>query len=179
MYVRYLLTKFAGVLVARSSEAERRSAMTDGSAAVSLSFRGECSFVSPFEDPSGTHPEEVPRAAAGCFVDGAGLRALPTAQIETSGTAQISPSADGFSPSRNELVTVGDVPRIDLAAFSAHTETAKRSCPASRALAGVEITLDPRRERLKSLRSISAQQPQAIVPIRAPPFGGSHHVGQS
>ena len=42
-----------------------------------------------------------------------------------------------------ELVTVGQVPGIDEAAFPRRRRAAKAGCPVSRALAGVpEITLD-------------------------------------
>jgi osmotically inducible protein OsmC len=41
------------------------------------------------------------------------------------------------------LVTVGQVPGVDEAAFQEHAATAKAGCPVSRALAGVpEITLE-------------------------------------
>jgi osmotically inducible protein OsmC len=63
-------------------------------------------------------------------------------RIRTSAVVHISQSADGFSIPRIDLVTEGDVPGLDLPTFTAHAETAKRGCPVSKALAGVEITLD-------------------------------------
>src|SRR3546814_3296782 len=57
---------------------------------------------------------------------------FPPRRIKTSALVHISPSADGFSIPRIELVTEGDVPGIDLAAFTAHAETAKLGCPVSR-----------------------------------------------
>ena len=48
---------------------------------------------------------------------------------------------DGFSITRIDLVTEGDVPGIDEATFIEHAENAKKGCPISRALGAVEITL--------------------------------------
>jgi len=139
-------------MVARRSEAEWKGALRDGSGAVSLgsgAFRGDYSFVSRFENGSGTNPEELLGAAhASCFSMALsmvlGEAGFHPRSIKTSATVHISPSSDGFSIPRIDLVTVGDVPGIDLAAFSAHAETAKRGCPVSKALAAVEITLDAR-----------------------------------
>ena len=139
-------------MVERRAEAEWRGALKDGAGTVKLgsgAFSGNYSFASRFENGAGTNPEELLGAAhAGCFsmalsmvLGGAGF--TPRG-IKTSAVVHISQSADGFSIPRIDLITEGDVPEIDLATFSAHAETAKRGCPVSKALAGVEITLDAR-----------------------------------
>src|SRR3546814_19497882 len=69
---------------------------------------------------------------------------FPPRRIKTSALVHISSSSGGFSIPSIELVTDGDVPGIDLAAFTTHAETAKLVCPVSKALAGVEIKLEAR-----------------------------------
>jgi osmotically inducible protein OsmC len=65
-------------------------------------------------------------------------------RIKTSAVVHIDQSADGFSIPRIDLATEADVPGIEAAAFQTHAETARRGCPVSKALAGVEIALDAR-----------------------------------
>ena len=48
---------------------------------------------------------------------------------------------EGFGITKIELVTEGEVPGIDEAAFLEHAEGAKKNCPVSKALGAVEITL--------------------------------------
>src|SRR3546814_21064706 len=103
------------------------------------------SFASRFENGAGTNPEELLGAAhARCYsmalpmvLSAAGF---PPRRLKTSALVHISSSADGFSIPSIELVTEGEVPGIDLAAFTTHAETPKLECPVSTALAGVEIT---------------------------------------
>ncbi len=139
-------------MAARRSDAEWRGTLKEGSGTVKLgsgAFNGAYSFASRFEDGTGTNPEELLGAAhAGCFSMALsmvlGAAGFTPRSIKTSAVVHISPSDDGFSIPRIDLVTEGDVPGIDLATFVAHAETAKRGCPVSKALAGVEITLDAR-----------------------------------
>jgi lipoyl-dependent peroxiredoxin len=49
-----------------------------------------------------------------------------------------------FRITRIELDTVADVPGLDATAFAEHAETAKKNCPVSVALAGVQISLNAR-----------------------------------
>ena len=53
---------------------------------------------------------------------------------------------EGFSISRIDLMTTADVPGIAADAFQEVADTAKRTCPVSKALAGTEITLDAKLE---------------------------------
>src|SRR3546814_13566192 len=69
---------------------------------------------------------------------------FPPRRIKTSALVHISSSADGFSIPSIELVTEGDVPGIDLAAFTTHAETAKLGCSVSKPLADVDIKLEAR-----------------------------------
>ena len=50
----------------------------------------------------------------------------------------------GFKITRIQLDTEAEVARLDANAFREHAETAKKTCPVSMALAGVEISLNAR-----------------------------------
>lgn len=139
-------------MVARRSDAEWKGSLKEGSGTVSLgsgAFSGAYSFASRFENGTGTNPEELLGAAhAGCFSMALsmvlGAAGFTPRSVKTSAVVHIEPTDDGFGISRIDLATQGDVPGIDLAAFTAHAEAAKKGCPLSKALAAVEITLDAR-----------------------------------
>jgi osmotically inducible protein OsmC len=61
--------------------------------------------------------------------------------IRTVAKVRIERSNDGFAITHIELATQGEVPGLDADAFLAQAETAKISCPVSKALSGVEISL--------------------------------------
>lgn len=122
---------------------EGRGTMRLGSGA----FEGQYSFSSRFEEGTGTNPEELLGAAhAGCFsmALAAGLeRAGYTAtSVETSARVHLMREESGFRIARVELHCTASVPGIDAAAFRDHAETAKATCPVSRALGGVDIQLE-------------------------------------
>ena len=113
----------------------------------SKAYEGSYSYVSRFEEGTGTNPEELIAAAhAGCF-SMAFANILSQAghtpnSIETEARVHFERVEGGFRITRIDLVTRGDVPDIDEAEFNKHAETAKATCPVSRALAAVpEITL--------------------------------------
>ncbi len=112
-------------------------------------YEGPYSFGSRFEQASGTNPEELIAAAhAGCFsmaLSGALGRAGHSARrIRTSAKAHLEKVGEGFQITRIELTTEAEVPGIDEAAFRQQAEGAKANCPVSKALAGVQISLDAR-----------------------------------
>jgi osmotically inducible protein OsmC len=99
------------------------------------------------ENAPGTNPEELIAAAhAGCFsmalshILSEGGHA-PT-KISTKAQVSFDKVADGFAITKIHLVTEGQVPGIDEAAFKSATEKAKAGCPVSKALASVPITLE-------------------------------------
>jgi osmotically inducible protein OsmC len=112
-------------------------------------FEGQYSFSSRFEEGTGTNPEELIGAAhAGCFsmaLSGGLERAghVPIS-IDTTARVQLERGDSGFRISRIDLTTTADVPGIDDDAFQEQAETAKKNCPVSQALAGVDIRLDAR-----------------------------------
>jgi osmotically inducible protein OsmC len=112
-------------------------------------YEGRYSFASRFEEGTGTNPEELIGAAhAGCFsmALSAGLEraGFPPTSVETSATVhQVPADGGGFRIGRIDLATTAEVPGIDPAAFQEQAEAAKANCPVSRALAGVDIQLEP------------------------------------
>ena len=62
--------------------------------------------------------------------------------IETTARVHIEKGEAGFTIARSELQTTASVPGIDDAEFQEIANGAKEGCPVSRALGGVEISLD-------------------------------------
>ena len=112
-------------------------------------FEGRYSFGSRFEEAAGTNPEELIGAAhAGCFsmalAGFLGRAGHQPERITTKAKVHIVKEGEGFTISKVELDTEAEVPGIDEATFQAQARTAKEKCPVSRALAGVEISLNAR-----------------------------------
>ena len=112
-------------------------------------FEGAYSFSSRFEEGRGTNPEELIGAAhAGCFsmALAAGLEraGFPPNRVQTSARVHLTKGDSGFKISKVELQTEAEVPGIDEQTFQQQAETAKKNCPVSQALAGVEIQLNAR-----------------------------------
>jgi lipoyl-dependent peroxiredoxin len=134
----------------RKAEAEWTGSLKDGRGELALesgAFRGPYTFKSRFEDGKETNPEELIGAAhAGCFT--MALTALLARQqlaptrIHTTATVHIEQGTGGFVIPRIELRTRAAIPGIDAEKFAALAADAKQNCPVSKALAGVEISLD-------------------------------------
>ena len=104
------------------------------------------SYSSRFEEGSGTNPEELLAAAhAGCFsmslAGGVVKRGFTPERITT--TAQVNAERiDGrFTIMSIHLETSAVIAGLSEALFSEAAEEAKASCPISRALSGIPITL--------------------------------------
>jgi osmotically inducible protein OsmC len=134
----------------RNAEAQWEGSLQEGSGTMRLgsgAFEGRYSFGSRFEEGVGTNPEELIGAAhAGCFsmaLSGALTKAgHPPTRVHTTARVHIEKGDAGFSITRIELKTEGDVPGIDEETFRKEAEGAKINCPVSKALTGAEITLD-------------------------------------
>jgi osmotically inducible protein OsmC len=117
--------------------------MTVGSGA----FEGAYTAASRFEDGEGTNPEELLAAAhAGCYSMAFAL-ALTEAghepeSVRTTARVSIEKDDGGFSITRSELNAEVKVDGLDEEEFQKLANEAKEGCPVSRALGGVEITLD-------------------------------------
>jgi osmotically inducible protein OsmC len=109
------------------------------------SYEGSYTFASRFENGKGTNPEELIGAAhAGCFamafsneLDGAGF--TPNS-MEVHADVTLDPEAGAITTIK--LTAKGDVPNIEDDQFQEIAEAAKKGCPVSKALSGVEIILD-------------------------------------
>src|SRR4051794_4091140 len=134
----------------RTASARWSGNLTEGSGTIKTGkggYQGNYSFKSRFEEGTGTNPEELIGAAhAGCF-SMAFANTLATAgndpqRVETTARVHLEPREEGPAITRIELQTEAEVPGVDEEEFQRHATTAKESCPVSKALAGVEISLD-------------------------------------
>lgn len=134
----------------RNASARWQGTLIDGSGTIRTGkggYEGNYSFKSRFEEGEGTNPEELIGAAhAGCF-SMALSKALtdagyPPSSVQTTAAVHLDKTDAGFTVTRIDLSTTGDVPGIDGAEFGKIAEVAKANCPISRLLSpGAEITL--------------------------------------
>jgi osmotically inducible protein OsmC len=167
-------------VVERTSVAEWNGRVPDGAGCVSLgsgAFEGPYSFGSRFEEKAGTNPEELLGAAhASCFSMALSLLLTeagyaPT-RIITLAKVRIERSGNGFAITHIALATEGDIPGLDARTFAAHAEVARRACPVSKALAGVEISLVAKLvEASGSIAPRGPAPPRAALPARAQVMG--------
>lgn len=139
-------------MAVRTATAKWEGALRDGAGAMALgsgAFEGRYSYRSRFEEGPGTNPEELIGAAhAGCF-SMALANMLAQAghapqRVSTTARVHFEPVDGAPTITRIELEAEGDVPGLDEGEFQRHADEAKASCPVSRALAGVEISLAAR-----------------------------------
>jgi osmotically inducible protein OsmC len=110
-------------------------------------WEGPYSFDSRFGGGKGTNPEELIGAAhAGCFsmefaakLTDAGY---PPKGIRTDAEVGIEPMRGGYAITSVRLMTRGAVPGIAEAEFRKIAEAASKSCPVSKALTGVQVSLE-------------------------------------
>ncbi|MER0240379.1 OsmC family protein [Fulvimarina sp. MAC8] len=108
------------------------------------------SFKSRFEDESGqagTNPEELLAAAhAGCFAmqlsHMLAENGSPAEELNAKSVVDVQQVEGGFAIKTSAITLEAKVPGIDEAKFKELATKAKEGCPVSKALAGVEITLD-------------------------------------
>jgi len=126
-----------------------RGGLADGQGSVTLQSSGigtyDVTWASRSEEPNGkTSPEELIAAAhSSCFSmalsNVLGKQGNPPTQLETSAEVDFQP---GQGITQIRLSVRGTVDGIDNDTFVAAAEDAKKNCPVSQALAGVDITLD-------------------------------------
>jgi lipoyl-dependent peroxiredoxin len=137
-------------MVVRLAEGEWQGDLKGGKGTVKLgsgAFQGAYSFTSRFESGTGTNPEELIAAAhAGCFSmafsNGLSQAGFVPARVHTTAKVSLEKGDTGFSITKIELETEGEVPGIDEAKFQAEADKAKKGCPVSKALSAVPITLN-------------------------------------
>src|ERR671923_1997970 len=133
-------------MATRNGSAEWRGDLRGGEGELTVGdgvFKGSYSFSSRFEEGEGTNPEELIAAAhAACFTmalsnilaeHGHGPES-----VRTVAKVHLRQKDQGPTIERIDLETEGRVANIDQDHFAEHAEEAKRGCPVSRALAGVE-----------------------------------------
>lgn len=133
----------------RTSTTVWTGGLTDGSGKVTLESSGvgtfDVSWPARSEQPGGkTSPEELIAAAhSACFSmalsNGLGKQGNPPERLETRAEVDFQPGT-GITAIR--ISVRGTVPGIDADGFTKAAEDAKANCPVSKALAGVDITLD-------------------------------------
>ncbi|WP_316015282.1 OsmC family protein [Roseobacter sp. HKCCA0434] len=104
-------------------------------------------FNTRFEGAKGTNPEELIGAAhASCFSMALsmilGQHELTPDSIDTTATVSLEEKDDGFAITKIHLDVKASVPGANAQQFADAANTAKENCPVSKALAGVDITMD-------------------------------------
>jgi osmotically inducible protein OsmC len=108
------------------------------------------SFASRFEGHAASNPEELIGAAlAGCFsmalAVGLERSGATPRSIRTAASVTLDRDAEGFTITAIDLRTEVEAPGIDESAFQLLADTAKKTCPVSKALAGVpRVSLEAR-----------------------------------
>lgn len=138
--------------VTRRAEATWQGSATDGGGRIALgsgAYEGPFSLRARVEDVQrATNPEELIAAAeAGCFTMSlANLLSEtghPPDDLQTTANVRLEQQEDGrFAVTQIELRTAGEVPGVTAERFRELAEQAKATCPISRALGGVEISID-------------------------------------
>jgi len=101
---------------------------------------------SRFESGSTTNPEELIGAAhSACYsmalANSLSKEGFKVNSIRTEDKVHIEKLDTGFTITKIEISTVGDVEGIDSASFKKFAEQTKTDCPVSRALKGPEMIL--------------------------------------
>jgi len=139
-------------MLVRKSTAVWEGGLKNGKGTMKIgagAYEGKYSFASRFEQGPGTNPEELIGAAqAGCFsmalslvLEQAGYK---PERIDTTARVSLDKIPEGFKITTIDLETEGRVPGIDEKTFTEKAEAAKKGCPVSMALTGVEIRLRAR-----------------------------------
>lgn len=138
----------------RTARTAWNGSLEEGSGQVELTTSGlgtfEVSFPKRASDDGGgvTNPEELLGAShSACYA--MQLSALlgqaggTVQSLEVKADVALGPDSDGgFRITGITLTVSGEVDGVDEAAFLEAAQAAKASCPISKALAGVDITLD-------------------------------------
>jgi lipoyl-dependent peroxiredoxin len=136
-------------MAVRTADAEWRGNLAQGSGHMRLgsgAFEGSYDFRSRMGEGNGTNPEELLGAAhAGCFSMALALQltnaGFTVKDIHTRAKVHFEERDGGWSIHRIDLDTEGSVSNVTAAAFEEFARNAKKNCPVSRALSGVDIHL--------------------------------------
>ncbi|MDX1656591.1 MAG: OsmC family protein [Candidatus Competibacteraceae bacterium] len=137
-------------MTTRSAQAHWEGDLKSGKGSMKLgsgAYEGQFSFKSRFEEGTGTNPEELIGAAhAGCFsmafsnmLSEAGH--VPT-RVQTHAKVRLEMVDGAPTITKIHLDCQAQIPGIDESTFQEIAAKAKTGCPVSRALGGVDISLD-------------------------------------
>src|SRR6478736_3555373 len=137
----------------RTARTAWNGTLQEGSGQVELTSSGVATFDVSFpkraaEEAGGTtSPEELIAAAhSSCYamqISALIGEAGGTPQsLDVTASVSLGPDNPGFKLTGIKLVVRGEVDGLDAAGFAKVAQAAKESCPVSKALTGVEITLD-------------------------------------
>ena len=138
----------------RSARTDWNGGLEDGSGQVELTSSGLATFDVSFpkrasDDGGGaTNPEELIAAShSACYSMALsaelGGRGATIHSIETRADVSLGPDPDGgFMLTGITLTVQAEIEGLDESSFQEAATAAKEGCPISKALAGVEITLD-------------------------------------
>lgn len=139
-------------MAVRNADAVWHGTLREGQGTMRLgsgAFEGAYTFASRFGEGEGTNPEELLGAAhAGCF--SMFLAAVLTnngyrpERVHTTAAVHIERVEGGPKITMIELTTEAAVPGVDEATFLTFADNAKKGCPVSKALTGVDIRLNAR-----------------------------------
>jgi len=133
----------------RKATAQWKGNLMQGQGRMSLgsgAFDGAFSFATRMGDEPGTNPEELVAAAlAGCYsmALNAALekQGTPATQVNSEAVVHFGKDEGGFAIRGIDLTTKAEVPGLDEERFREVAESTKETCPISKALASVRITL--------------------------------------
>ena len=131
------------------SKAEWQGNLKQGRGKMSLgsgSFMSSYSFGFRFEEAPGTNPEELVGAAhAECFsmalAHELDQKGYEPHRVNTEARVELEKKDEGFAITTITLNTRAEVSGVDEESFQKIAQEAKKGCPVSKALAGVEIKL--------------------------------------
>jgi osmotically inducible protein OsmC len=137
------------VMAIRTADAEWHGNLLQGSGHMRLgsgAFEGPYDFRSRMGDGKGTNPEELLGAAhAGCFSMALALQltneGFTVKRIHTTAKVHFEERDGAWSIQRIDLDTEASVSGIAAPVFEELAQSAKKNCPVSRALSGVDIRL--------------------------------------
>lgn len=139
-----------GFRITRRAKASWQGTAEEGGGRLALgggAFEGPYSLKARVEEVERTtNPEELLAAAeAGCFTmslaNVLGEAGHPARGLDTSAKVTLEQTDTGFDITRIDLRTEADVPGLDAETFARLAQEAK-NCTVSRALRGVEISLE-------------------------------------
>ena len=135
----------------RKANAEWKGNLKDGTGAITTESgvlkNIAYNFVSRFESGNETNPEELLGAAqSACFsmalANNLAKAGFTVNSVKSDAKVHIEKLDAGFTVTKIELDTVGDIAGIDEKTFLEHAEQTKTTCPVSRALIGPKLILN-------------------------------------